>query len=84
MPCSRSPGGVTQHALQAHTQQEVEGDLARGGLQAHTHGALQVHTRRGLSQHALRPTPPATAAGDTHLTGMNSCYECRNPNGELM
>ena len=39
--------------FQAHTQGEVEGDLARGGspgpypggLQAHTRGGLQVHTQ---------------------------------------
>ena len=51
-----------------------------GGLQAHTWWDLQVHTQGGVSQHALRQSPPtATAAGDTHPTGMPSCWKSFYP-----
>ena len=80
-------GVVSQHALQVSRptpRGEVEGDLARGGLQAHTEGGSwgdlarvgvsRPIPRGGLSQHALRQTPPtATAAGGTHPTGIHSC-----------
>ena len=62
-----------------------------GGLQAHTWGVFRPTpllgvsrptprgvsrpTPRGISQHALRQTPMATAAGDTHPTGMHSCFD---------
>ena len=80
MPCSRSPGRgvVSQHALQVSRptpKGKVEGDLAWGGLQAHTQevpalGACSrgVHARGGGD-----PSMTATAAGGTHPTGMHSC-----------
>ena len=64
---------------------EVERDLARRGLQAHTQGGswggssqggLQAHTRAGVypSMHWGRTPLMATAAVGTHPTGMHSCF----------
>ena len=56
-----SKGGVvSQHAMQVSRpipKGEVEGDLAGGGLQAHTQGGSGPQLG-SLSQHALRQTPP--------------------------
>ena len=83
MPCSRSlGGGIPAYLadLQAHTQEEVEGDLAGGvsrptlGMSPGPHlgGVLQAHTRGGFS----RPTPggvsrPTSGVGSPgpHLGG---------------
>ena len=64
MPCGRCPGRVA--GFQAHTQGEVEGDLAGGSPGPHPRGiwggsgqeGLQAHTWGCLSQHALIQTPP--------------------------
>ena len=79
MPC-RSPGVVSQHALQVSRptpRGEVEGS-GLGGLQAHTQGGLQAHTfrREGIpacTEADPHPRQMATAVGGTHPTGMHSC-----------
>ena len=63
MPCSRSRGVVSQHALQVSRSTpkgEVEGDL----VQVHSQGG------RGGCSRGVVETPPvtATAAGGTHPT----------------
>ena len=89
MPC-RSPGGISQHALQV-SRSTLKGELegsgwggvsrptpGGGGLQAHTQGGSPgpYLGGGGISQHALRQTPSATAtaAGGMHPTGMHSCF----------
>ena len=65
------PGGVSR------STPGVSRPTPWGGLQAHTQGGLQAHTQGGYpSMHWGRHPPPqqtATAAGDTHPTGMHSC-----------
>ena len=53
------------------------GDLAGGCPGLHPGGGVQAQAWGCVSQHALRQTPPqqtATAAGNTHSTGMHSCF----------
>ena len=52
--------------FQAHTQREVEGDLARGVSRPTPRGSIPACTEAD-------PPPTATAAGGTHPTGMHSC-----------
>ena len=78
MPCSRSPGGVSQHALQVSrpTPRKLRG-LALGGgvLQAHTQGGkwrglawggggFQAHTQGGLQAHTWGGGTPACTEAD--------------------
>ena len=62
--------------FQAHTQGEVEGDLARGVSRPTPRVVLQAHTCGVYaSLHRGKPPPPpdVTAVGSTHPTGMHSC-----------
>ena len=74
MPCSRSLGGVSQHALQVSRptpKGEVEGDLARGVPVLGGGGEVPAP---GGCVGCGDPPVTATAAGGTHPTGMHSCY----------
>ena len=56
------PGGVSRPTPKG----EVQGDLVRGGLQAHTRGSIPACTEAD--------PPTATAVGGTHPIGMHSCF----------
>ena len=77
--------------LQAHTQGEVEGDLARGVSRPTPKGKVEGDLARGVSRPTprgvcsrgvwsqggvWRPPRMATAVGSTHPTGMHSCIRC--------
>ena len=74
--CDSVHGGVlSQHALQVvsqHALQQVSrGDQLPGGLLLG--GGCLVETPLVCSWGGLVETPPATAAGSTHPTGLHSC-----------